>query len=159
MSDSFATPRTVARQAVYPWDFPGKNTGMGCHFLLQGLPDPGIKPASPASPILQANFLPLSHREAPIITIDNLYCQLIMGQVVPRSPAFQADSLPAEPPGKRIQTGWACNCCHLKSVNEAGPVDCLLTESTNHTFFSRNPHKASLSNASMLFNLPLFGTV
>ena len=20
-----------------PWDFPGKNTGMGCHFLLQGI--------------------------------------------------------------------------------------------------------------------------
>ena len=29
------------------WDFPGKNTGVGCHFLLQGgLSDPGIKPAS-----------------------------------------------------------------------------------------------------------------
>ena len=21
----------------HPWDFPGKNTGMGCHFLLQGI--------------------------------------------------------------------------------------------------------------------------
>ena len=21
----------------YPWDFPGKNTGVGCHFLLQGI--------------------------------------------------------------------------------------------------------------------------
>ena len=31
-----------------PWDFPGKNAGMGCHILLQDLPDPGIKPASPA---------------------------------------------------------------------------------------------------------------
>ena len=20
-----------------PWDFPGKNTGLGCHFLLQGI--------------------------------------------------------------------------------------------------------------------------
>ena len=20
-----------------PWDFPGKNTGVGCHFLLQGI--------------------------------------------------------------------------------------------------------------------------
>ena len=20
---------------LHPWDFPGKNTGMGCHFLLQ----------------------------------------------------------------------------------------------------------------------------
>ena len=22
--------------SFYPWDFPGKNTGMGCHFLLRG---------------------------------------------------------------------------------------------------------------------------
>ena len=37
-------------------DSPGKNTGMGCHALLQGnLPNPGIKPGSPA---LQADSLP-----------------------------------------------------------------------------------------------------
>ena len=31
--------------SVHPWDFPGKSTGVGCHFVLQGdLPDPGIKP-------------------------------------------------------------------------------------------------------------------
>ena len=31
-----------------PWNFPGNNTGLGCHFLLQGIfPGPGIKPASP----------------------------------------------------------------------------------------------------------------
>ena len=22
---------------LHPWDFPGKNTGVGCHFLLQGI--------------------------------------------------------------------------------------------------------------------------
>ena len=33
----FATPRTVARQAPRPWDSPGKNTGVGCHALLQGI--------------------------------------------------------------------------------------------------------------------------
>ena len=28
-----------------PWDFPGKNTGVGCHFLLQGLfPTQGLNP-------------------------------------------------------------------------------------------------------------------
>ena len=33
----FVTPRIVAYQApLCPWDFPGKNTGVGCHFLLQG---------------------------------------------------------------------------------------------------------------------------
>ena len=31
----FVTPWTVAYQAPHPWDFPGKSTGVGCHFLLQ----------------------------------------------------------------------------------------------------------------------------
>ena len=30
-----ATPRTAAHQAPHHWDSPGKNTGVGCHFLLQ----------------------------------------------------------------------------------------------------------------------------
>ena len=30
-----ATPQTAANQASCPWDSPGKNTGVGCHFLLQ----------------------------------------------------------------------------------------------------------------------------
>ena len=37
-------------------DPPGKNTGVGCHALLQGnLPNPGIEPRSPS---LQADSLP-----------------------------------------------------------------------------------------------------
>ena len=34
---TIATPWTVAHQLLCPWDFPGKNTGVGCHFLLQGI--------------------------------------------------------------------------------------------------------------------------
>ena len=30
-----ATPEMVAHQAPRPWDSPGKNTRVGCHFLLQ----------------------------------------------------------------------------------------------------------------------------
>ena len=37
MSNSFVTPWTVAHQAPLSMDFPGKNTGVGCHFLLQGI--------------------------------------------------------------------------------------------------------------------------
>ena len=40
-------PRTVARLTT--WDFPGKNTGVGCHFLPQGnLSNPGIEREFPA---------------------------------------------------------------------------------------------------------------
>ena len=30
-----ATPQTAAHQSPRPWDSPGKNTGVGCHFLPQ----------------------------------------------------------------------------------------------------------------------------
>ena len=33
----FLTLWTLAHQALHPWDFPGKNTGMGCHALLEGI--------------------------------------------------------------------------------------------------------------------------
>ena len=34
----FATPRTVAcTRLLRPWDFLSKSTGVGCHFLLQGI--------------------------------------------------------------------------------------------------------------------------
>ena len=37
MSDSLVTPWTVAHQTPVHGIFPGKNTGVGCHFLLQGI--------------------------------------------------------------------------------------------------------------------------
>ena len=35
MSDSLPPPQTVAH--ICPWNSPGRNTGVGCHFLLQGI--------------------------------------------------------------------------------------------------------------------------
>ena len=31
------TPQTIVHRLLYLWDFPGKNTAVGCHFLLQGI--------------------------------------------------------------------------------------------------------------------------
>ena len=36
MSDSFWPSGPYPIRLLRPWDFPGKNTGVGCHFLLQG---------------------------------------------------------------------------------------------------------------------------
>ena len=33
----FVTPWTAAARLLCPWGFPSKNTGVGCHFLLQGI--------------------------------------------------------------------------------------------------------------------------
>ena len=42
-----------------PWDFSGKNTGVGCHFLLQGIfPCQGLNLCIPHQ---QTDSLPLSH--------------------------------------------------------------------------------------------------
>ena len=41
----FATPWTVATRLFRPWDSPGKNTEVGCQFLLQGIfPNQGSNP-------------------------------------------------------------------------------------------------------------------
>ena len=34
---TLCNPMTVAHQAFCPWGSPGKNTGVGCHALLQGI--------------------------------------------------------------------------------------------------------------------------
>ena len=53
----FVTPwPIVPARFLCPWDFLGKNTGVGCHCPSPGdLPDPRIEPSSP---ILQADALP-----------------------------------------------------------------------------------------------------
>ena len=60
-----------------PWDSPGKNTGVGCHFLLQG-----IFPIQASNPHLlylrrwQADSLPLSRQTS------SLTCMLFVGSGV-----------------------------------------------------------------------------
>ena len=64
----FATPWTVAYQAPGPWDFTGKSTGVGCHFLLQGIfPTQGSKPG-----LLHCRqtLYRLSHQGSPINAWD-----------------------------------------------------------------------------------------
>ena len=44
-SDSLQPYRLQPARLLCPWDFPGKNTGVGCHFLLQGIfPTQGLNP-------------------------------------------------------------------------------------------------------------------
>ena len=53
----FATPWDRSPPGSSVHDSPGKNTGAGCHFLLQGnLPDPGIKLATLGSSAMAGGF-------------------------------------------------------------------------------------------------------
>ena len=66
MSDS-ATPWTAAQQASLPMEFPSKKTGVGWHFLFQGIfPTQGLNPG-----LLhwQVDSLPLSHQGSPMLFI------------------------------------------------------------------------------------------
>ena len=37
VSDSLQPRGLYRTRLLRPWDFPGKSTGVGCHFLLQGI--------------------------------------------------------------------------------------------------------------------------
>ena len=60
-----------------PWDSPGKNTGVGCHFLLQGIfPTQGWNLCLLRLPHWQEDSLPLNHLGSPILLLGWLKCQL-----------------------------------------------------------------------------------
>ena len=53
-----------------PWDLPGKSTGVGCHFLLQGnLPDPEIELTSPA---LSGGFFPTAPHLNTVLPVSSV---------------------------------------------------------------------------------------
>ena len=61
--DAMRVPEYPAR-LLCPWACPGKNTGVGCHFLLQGifLTQGQNSRLHVSSPALQVDTLPLSHQ-------------------------------------------------------------------------------------------------
>ena len=60
VSDSLWSRGLQPASLLCPWDFPGKNTGVACHELLQGIiPIQGLNPESPAWLV---DSLPLSHQ-------------------------------------------------------------------------------------------------
>ena len=79
-----ATPWTVAHQTPCPWGSPGKNTGVGCHALLQGtFPTQGLNPHLLCLLHWQADSLPLHHlgsRQIPFCSIviipNHMFCTL-----------------------------------------------------------------------------------
>ena len=69
----FVTLWTVAHQAPLSWDSPGKNTGMGCHFLLQGIfLTQGSNPHLLCLLHWQADSLPLVPLGKPMLHIIHL---------------------------------------------------------------------------------------
>ena len=64
-SPTLATPWAVARQAPLSMDFPGKNTRVGSHFLLQGI-----------FLTQESNLGLLCFRRTPALQVDSLPTEL-----------------------------------------------------------------------------------
>ena len=91
-------PWTVARQAPCPWDSPGKNTGVGCHFFLQSIfPTPGSNPDLLCLLRWQAESLPLPSRKATYI----LYSLLAAAKSLQSCPTL-CDPIDGSPPGSPV---------------------------------------------------------
>ena len=85
------------------WNSPGQNTGVGSHSLLQGIfPTQG---SNPSLPHCRQVLYQLSYQESPrklewVGSLSLLQRIFLTQESKPGSPALQADSLPAELPGK-----------------------------------------------------------
>ena len=66
-----------------PWNLPGKNTGVGCHFLLQGIfQTQGLNPCLLSLLYWQEGSLPLSHHRNPCFRFKEPHlqgCQDLVG--------------------------------------------------------------------------------
>ena len=60
--DSLQPHRLQPARVLCPWNFPGENTGVGCHFLLWGSRTSGSNPSLLRLLHWQADSLPLHHR-------------------------------------------------------------------------------------------------
>ena len=64
LSNSLQPHGLSPTRLLHPWDFPGKNTGVGCHFLLQG--SFLIQGSNPGLPHCRQMLYHLSHQGSQI---------------------------------------------------------------------------------------------
>ena len=111
-----------------PWGYSGKNTGVDCHFLLQGIfPAPGLN-----SWVLQwqLNYLPLSHREAHSLLVRHslIYLKLFSRRLMP-----QETYEPIPRTGyrwSRVRSRWTYTPLGQISLRFSHVAKCLLDIST-----------------------------
>ena len=101
-----AAPWTVAHQA-HQWDFPVKNPGVDCHFVLQGIfPTQGSNPCLLCLLHWQVSSLPLRHLGNPVSWPLLLY--LAMAGHCPLEVRKGHGGQVLFPPGKRMEDRLPC---------------------------------------------------
>ena len=100
MSDSVHPHRRQPIRLPRPWDSPGKNTGVGCHFLLQCMK---VKSGSEVAQLCPTLSDPMDYSPPDSSVYGILQARILEQEAIPfsrGSSSLQADSLPSEPPGK-----------------------------------------------------------
>ena len=107
MSNSVQPHRWQPTRLPRPWDSPGKNTGVGCHFLLQCMKVKSeVTQSCPTLSALMDCSLPGSsiHRILKARVLEWVAISFSRGSsdpgIKPRAPSLRADALPSETPGK-----------------------------------------------------------
>ena len=78
-SDSLQLHGQQPARLLCLWDFSGKNTGVGCQFLLQGIfPTQGSNPRLLCLLHGQVDSLPLSHLKSPELHADTYISQYVL---------------------------------------------------------------------------------
>ena len=103
VSNSFWPHGLEPTRFLCPWDFPGKSTGVGCHFLLQAIfPTQG---SNLGLPHCRQSFYHLSHQGSWLCSIENvlIHSSTCSSPVVP-APLNWRDCLSS--------TVYSCLLCH-----------------------------------------------
>ena len=97
VSNSLQPHSLYPARLLFPWNFIGKNTGAGCHFLYQGDPsDPEIEPVSLEPPALAGGFFIIVPLEKPSIGKSSKQIQT--------SGSSNVTSSPSASPGNLLET-------------------------------------------------------
>ena len=115
-----------------PWDFPGKNTGLGCHFLLQGIfPTQGSNPGLLYLLHWQADSLPLAPPGKPYNQLHGTYfqdCSVTKSCPTLCHPmnCMQHTSLPCPPlsPWVRSNSSQLSQWCYPTISSSVAPFSC-----------------------------------
>ena len=128
MSDSVRLHRRQPTRLLCPWDSPGKNTRVCCHFLLECMKVNSESEVTQSCLTLRDPMDCVAYQAPPSMEFSRqeYWCGLpfpSLGDlpdpgIEPGSPALQADTLPSEPPGKPlVLLMWYITLIDLQTLN------------------------------------------
>ena len=108
MSDSVRPHRRKPTRLPCPWDSPGKNTGVGCHFLLQCMKVKRESEVAHSCPTLSDPLLPtrILHLGSSFIILERTWYRFVCG----------TKSVTLTPIQKTMQTGKNVGSLYIKDL-------------------------------------------